>query len=162
MSDKVHLIELSKVKQVLTDELAYWEEISADSPEIYTRYQLANFRKAMERIFITLLTDKSNSYINAVEKMIKDIEINSLKTKTYEEINDMFNQLNDRLKVAETELKSFHLHDNNILHPNIEKLVRYTIKQWSSLNEQREPDHEYLVNNWLNGDCKEWLKNNNF
>lgn len=46
------------------------------------------------------------------------------------------------------------------LHPDIEKLLRYTIKQWSNLNEQREPDHEDLINNWLNGDLKEWIKSN--
>jgi hypothetical protein len=43
------------------------------------------------------------------------------------------------------------------LHPDIEKLIRYTIKQWTSLNEQREPDHEVLVNHWLNSDLKEWF-----
>ncbi|NLZ83655.1 MAG: hypothetical protein GX915_08325 [Clostridiales bacterium] len=49
---------------------------------------------------------------------------------------------------------------NGMLHPDIEKLLRYTIKQWSSLNEQREPDHEDLVQNWLDGDCKEWIQRN--
>ena len=49
---------------------------------------------------------------------------------------------------------------SGMLHPNIEKLLRYTIKQWSSLNEQREPDHEDLINHWLNGDLKEWIKSN--
>ncbi len=47
---------------------------------------------------------------------------------------------------------------SGILHPDIEKLLRYTVKQWSSINEQREPDHEDLVQNWLDGDCKEWIK----
>jgi hypothetical protein len=49
---------------------------------------------------------------------------------------------------------------SGMLHPDIEKLIRYTIKQWSSLNEKREPDHEDLVNHWLNGDLKEWIKSN--
>lgn len=49
---------------------------------------------------------------------------------------------------------------SGMLHPNIEKLLRYTIKQWSSLKEQREPDHEDLINHWLNGDLKEWIKSN--
>ena len=49
---------------------------------------------------------------------------------------------------------------SGMLHPDIEKLIRYTIKQWSSLNEQREPDHEDLVNHWLNGDLKEWIESN--
>lgn len=47
---------------------------------------------------------------------------------------------------------------SGMLHPDIEKLLRYTIKQWTSLNEQREPDHEDLVNHWLNGDLKEWIE----
>ena len=49
---------------------------------------------------------------------------------------------------------------SGMLHPDIEKLLRYTIKQWSSLNEQREQDHENLVNHWLNGDLKEWIESN--
>ena len=49
---------------------------------------------------------------------------------------------------------------SGMLHPDIEKLLRYAVKQWSSLNEQREPDHEYLVQHWLDGDCKEWIKSN--
>ena len=48
----------------------------------------------------------------------------------------------------------------SILHPNIEKLLRYTVAQWSSINEQREPDHEDLVQHWLDGDCNDWIKNN--
>ncbi len=52
------------------------------------------------------------------------------------------------------------LNVSGMLHPDIEKLLRYAIKQWSSLNEQREPDHEDLVQNWLDGDCKEWIQRN--
>ena len=48
----------------------------------------------------------------------------------------------------------------DMLHPDVEKLLRYTIKQWSSLNEQREPDHNDLVQNWLDGDCKDWIQRN--
>jgi len=48
----------------------------------------------------------------------------------------------------------------NTLHPDIEKLLRYAIRGWTSLNEKSEPDHEDLVKYWLNGDCKEWIKNN--
>ena len=46
------------------------------------------------------------------------------------------------------------------LHPDIEKLLRYAVKQWSSLNEQSEPDQEDLVQYWLDGDCKEWIQSN--
>lgn len=49
---------------------------------------------------------------------------------------------------------------SGMLHPDIEKLLRYAIKQWSSLNEQEEPDHEDLVQYWLDGDCKEWIQSN--
>ncbi len=49
---------------------------------------------------------------------------------------------------------------SDMLHPDIEKLIRFTIKQWSSLDEQREPDHEELVNHWLNSTLKEWIKKN--
>ena len=33
-------------------------------------------------------------------------------------------------------------------------IVRHTIKQWSSLNEQREKDHKQLVDNWIDNDLK--------
>ena len=60
-----------------------------------------------------------------------------------------------------TNNKEVAIHDvSGMLHSDIEKLLRYTIKQWSSLNEQREPDHEDLVNHWLNGDLKEWIDSN--
>ena len=49
---------------------------------------------------------------------------------------------------------------SGMLHPDIEKLLRYAVKQWSSLNEQSEPDHEDLVQYWLDGDCKEWIQSN--
>tara|TARA_R110001606_G_scaffold391495_1_gene559643 strand:+ start:389 stop:598 length:210 start_codon:yes stop_codon:yes gene_type:complete len=49
---------------------------------------------------------------------------------------------------------------SGMLHPDVEKLLRYTIKQWSSLNEQRELDHNDLVQNWLDGDCKDWIQRN--
>jgi hypothetical protein len=49
---------------------------------------------------------------------------------------------------------------SGMLHPDIEKLIRYTIRQWSSLNEQLEPDHEDLINHWLNCDLKEWIESN--
>ena len=52
------------------------------------------------------------------------------------------------------------LDDSGMLHPDIEKLLRYAVKQWSSLNEQSEPDHEDLVQYWLDGDCKEWIQSN--
>lgn len=52
------------------------------------------------------------------------------------------------------------LEDSGMLHPDIVKLLRYTINQWSSLNELAEPDHENLVQYWLDGDCKEWIQSN--
>lgn len=47
--------------------------------------------------------------MNALLELRKQMEIDFLKTKTYEEINDMFNQLNDKLKLAESEIKKFRL-----------------------------------------------------
>ncbi len=49
--------------------------------------------------------------MNALLELRKQMEIDFLKTKTYEEINDMFNQLNDKLKLAESEVKKFRLGD---------------------------------------------------
>lgn len=60
-------------------------------------------------------------------------------------------KLNQALSIADV---------NGMLHPDIEKLLRYAIKQWSSLNEQGEPDHEDLVQYWLDSDCKEWIQSN--
>ena len=47
--------------------------------------------------------------MNALLELRKQMEIDFLKTKTYEEINDMFNQMNDKLKLAESEAKKFRL-----------------------------------------------------
>jgi hypothetical protein len=47
--------------------------------------------------------------MNALIELRKQMEIDFLKTKTYEEINDMFNQINDKLKLAESEVKKFCL-----------------------------------------------------
>ena len=52
------------------------------------------------------------------------------------------------------------LDDNGMLHPEIESLLRFTIRQWSSLNEQNEPDHQQLVQHWLDGDLKDWVNGN--
>lgn len=49
--------------------------------------------------------------MNALLELKKQMEIDFLKTKTYEEINDMFNQLNDKLKLAESDVKKFRLGD---------------------------------------------------
>jgi hypothetical protein len=40
-----------------------------------------------------------------MENLRKQIEIDFLKTKTYDEINDMFNQLNDIIKLAAEDKK---------------------------------------------------------
>lgn len=40
------------------------------------------------------------------------------------------------------------------------KLLRYAVRQWSTFNELAEPDHDQLFERWLDGDCKEWIKNN--
>ena len=59
------------------------------------------------------------------------------------------------------DIKALSITDvRGMLHSDIEKLLRYAIKQWSSLNEQGEPDHEDLVQYWLDGDCKEWIQSN--
>lgn len=47
--------------------------------------------------------------MNALLELRKQMEVEFLKTKTYDEINDMFNQLNYKLKLAESEVKKFRL-----------------------------------------------------
>lgn len=42
-----------------------------------------------------------------MRELLKQLEVEFLKTKTFEEINDMFNELNDKLKLAESELNKF-------------------------------------------------------
>lgn len=49
--------------------------------------------------------------MKALLELRKQIEIDFLKTKTYEEINDMFNQLKDKLDIAEAELKKLRVAD---------------------------------------------------
>ena len=49
--------------------------------------------------------------MKALLKLRTQMEIDFLKTKTYEEINDMFNQLKNKLDIAETELKKLRVGD---------------------------------------------------
>ena len=42
----------------------------------------------------------------------------------------------------------------------IEKLLRFTISRWSSLNEKNEPDHQSLIQNWLEDECSDFMKEN--
>ena len=69
-------------------------------------------------------------------------------------------KLTQALDIVLNEVKKLEASVSGILHPDIEKLLRYAVKQWSSLNEQSEPDHEDLVQYWLDGDCKEWIQSN--
>lgn len=41
---------------------------------------------------------------------------------------------------------------------DLESLTRYIIGQWSSLEEQREHDHEQLIQKFLNAELKEWIE----
>lgn len=63
--------------------------------------------------------------MNALLELKKQMEIDFLKTKTYEEINDMFNQLNDKLKIAESEVKKFRL---GTVSGQSEQLIDFAIK----------------------------------
>ena len=77
--------------------------------------------------------------------------------------NDMIHEpkkLTQALDIVLNEVKKLEASVSGSLHPDIEKLLRYAVKQWSSLNEQSEPDHEDLVQYWLDGDCKEWIQSN--
>ena len=47
--------------------------------------------------------------MNELLKLRQQMEIDFLKTKTYEEINDMFNEMNGKLKAAEREAKNLRL-----------------------------------------------------
>lgn len=49
--------------------------------------------------------------MNALLELRKQMEIDFLKTQTYEEINDMFNQLKEKLDIAESELKKLRVTD---------------------------------------------------
>ena len=61
------------------------------------------------------------------------MEIDFLKTKSYEEINDMFNSLNNDLKSAKSEIEYFK---KNNIEPT-ELLLSYTehIKKYNELTE---------------------------
>ena len=70
--------------------------------------------------------------MNALLELRKQMEIDFLKTKTYEEINDMFNELNHKLKLAESEVKKLSKADviaqsdhlvNFLLHLNSKGLI---------------------------------------
>jgi hypothetical protein len=52
--------------------------------------------------------------MKALLKLRTQMEIDFLKTKTYEEINDMFNQLKDKLDIAESELKKLRVTDVSV------------------------------------------------
>ena len=76
--------------------------------------------------------------MNALLELRKQMEIDFLKTKTYEEINDMFNQLNDKLKLAESEVKKFRLGDVS----NRRELYFAFMKEYNSL--MGESEHQIL------------------
>lgn len=57
-------------------------------------------------------------------ELIKQMEVDFLKTKTYEEINDMFNQLNDKLKLAEKEVETLRAKTCKCSWCNKRKLVK--------------------------------------
>ena len=40
------------------------------------------------------------------------------------------------------------------------KIVGFTIRQWSSFNEQESIGHEDLVNQWLKHECSDFIKQN--
>jgi len=89
----------------------------------------------------------------------RQMEIDYLKTKTYEEINDMFNQMNDKLKLAESVSKKFckdevikrfqsdkfidnvclsYRHDFGLMSEEDKKMLRFECKEWMRA----------IVNNW--------------
>ena len=43
------------------------------------------------------------------------------------------------------------------LQPISEETVRFIIKEWSSESEKKEPDHEELVQSWIDTDFAKWL-----
>lgn len=51
--------------------------------------------------------------MNALLKLKEEMEIEFLKSKTYTEINEMFNELNDKLELARAELNGLRLDDVN-------------------------------------------------
>ena len=49
--------------------------------------------------------------MNGLLKLKEKMEIDFLKSKTYTEINEMFNELNDKLEIAQAELNKLRLDD---------------------------------------------------
>lgn len=76
--------------------------------------------------------------------VVEDGRGNSLYSKEYVE------WLEERQKLI----------DSSIMKPGVEELVRYTIKKWSSLSGQEQGDYQELVEQWIAGDLKNWLKDN--
>jgi len=58
--------------------------------------------------------------MNALLELKKQMEIDFLKTKTYEEINDMFNQMNDKLKAAEKNQKKLLIDYSKFVCSNLD------------------------------------------
>ena len=69
-------------------------------------------------------------------------------------------KLTQALDVVINEVKKIETSVSGMLHPEIESLLRFTIWQWSSFDEQNEPDHQQLVQHWLDGDLKDWVNGN--
>lgn len=62
-------------------------------------------------------------------KLREQMEIDFLKSKTYEEINDMFNLLNGKLKIAEAEIRNLYSKlPNDIDLSELKKLLKFSNK----------------------------------
>ena len=96
---------------------------------------------------------------NATQLTLTTTNMGSLLIKISRKVIKKTKDMNtENVKSENSKLPIFD--DSGMLHPEIESLLRFTIRQWSSLNEQNEPDHQQLVQHWLDGDLKDWVNGN--
>lgn len=94
--------------------------------------------------------------MNPLLELRKQMEIDFLKTKTYEEINDMFNKLNDKLKIAEGKVKN--ISSNTLLEEGLtissSELDDYITAHYEPMKEDLKilwdtaKDEDKIFENW--------------
>ena len=86
--------------------------------------------------------------METLSRLRKQMEIDFLKTKTYEEINDMFNQLNEKLNFSKTELEQLKLTNIDNEKQLIKNFWEYFDKESVAVN-CNDQERDEVINDFL-------------
>ncbi len=86
--------------------------------------------------------------METLSRLRKQMEIDFLKTKTYEEINDMFNQLNEKLNFTKIELEQLKLINIDNEKQLIKNFWEYFDKESVAVN-CNDQERDEVINDFL-------------